>query len=225
MQRSGQHGRSGDGDGGRYLGRDLPRFLFVAGWCVFGPHLLFPALEVLLCARLELLLLHLCIHPFWVFFSTVSAPVPLAAVVTLPVPVSFTPAALYASLCTLVFFITATPTRFVALAIGTAGGHIHLRVTLVLVAVAVTVTMKAFKVLLAQTLASFDVCPAFTILSWNATAIGVALVPAPVVFAVPCPAIVLRKAVANIVSVCGSNTCAFLRITRSLGWSARREEG
>jgi hypothetical protein len=178
-----------------------------------------------LCARLELLLLYLCIHPLWVFFSTGSAPVPLAAVVTLPVPVSFAPAALHANLCTLVFFITATPARLVALAIDTAWGRVDLRVTLVLVAVAVTVTMKAFKVFLAQTLASFDVCPAFTILSWNATAIGVAFVPVPVVFAVPCPPIIFRKAVANIVSICGRNACAFLRIARSLGWSARREEG
>jgi hypothetical protein len=211
VQRCGQHGRCGDGDGCRYLDRHLSRFVPLASGCVLGSHLLLPALEVLLCARLELLLLHLGVHPFWVFFSsTVAAPVPLTAVVTFSVSVAFAPAALYACLYTLILVITAAPARFVALAIDTARSCIHLRVALMLVAIAVAVAVEAFKVLLAQTLASLDVCPALTILAGNAAAISVALVSVPVVFAVPCPPIVLWEAVANIVSVRRSESCPFL---------------
>jgi hypothetical protein len=187
--------------------------------------LLLPALEVLLCARLELLLLHFGVHPFWVFFTTVTAPVPFAAVVSLAISVSFAPTALDAGLCTLIFIVATTPARLVSLAIATAWGYVHLGVPLVLVAVAIAITVKALKVFLAQTLASFDICPALTVLAWNATAIGVALVPVPVVFAVPCPPVVLWKAVANVVSVCRGEACAFLCIACALRWSARREEG
>jgi hypothetical protein len=175
-----------------------------------------------LCARLELLLLHLGVHPFWIFFSTctVAAPVPLTAVVTFSVSVAFAPTALYTSLYTLILIITTTPARFVALAVATAWGYIHLRVAFVLVAIAVAVAVEALKVLLAQTLASLDVCPTLTVLSGNATAIGVALVSVSVVFAVPCPPIILWEAVANIVSVCGSEACSLLCVARSLGWGA-----
>ena len=86
-----------------------------------------------------------------------------------------------------------------------------------LVAIAVAVAVKTLKVLLTQTLASLDVGPALTVLSGNATAVGVALVSVAVGFAVPRPPIVLWEAVANIVSVCRSETCAFLCVARSLG--------
>jgi hypothetical protein len=222
MQRRGQHRRSGDGYGSGYLGGCLSCLVFLFGWRVFGPHLFFPALEVFLCARLELLLLHLGVHPLRVFLSTVPAPVPFAAVVTLPITVSLAPASLNTRLRALFFaFVTATPARLVPLAVVTTWSYIGLWVSLMLLAVAVTVSAKALKVLLTQALAALDICPALPILSWHATAIYVALVAISVVFSISSPAVVLGEAVSDVVSICRCKARALLRITCCFGRDTR----